>query len=928
MPLKKTTSFLIIINLLSSASMAESDSIILTRGQSSSLSSTNTVITGRSAHYTSFGREQNQYNLSWSRFSKGEHLTLCFPASWSIRSTKLSLLSFDELTRSTSDTRCKNLTFLESSGQSQLQFTTSTTQKLPQPILFDLEFSGVIAFEPAIYELDATSETEAYFYDPLLLNKIKNHVQQNDTEAPFYLPYSDTPKHRPSSLPSYGGGYDAYDPFNRKPPPVMPFPGVGSDITLSVIIPISMTMDSEPTSSPLVRVEIFSEPSAEPAVLILSHDEILTLHNAGTLINPQALLSYLLRKSQGIAGWFSLEEDLEDALNMEADDTNINERYINNLIASLHDLSITITPDNPANGSIAVNGILGAMMGDSSKQQQGITGRPDSSSNGSRQREKKSDSSESRQDINRDSGDGARQPPSQDSNELTVENSPLNIRTVLEGSDFQTYFHRRASYYLVGLYSHGQLTMEQLKKLFMYEAATKDYLLKCEITSDDLISILEQGDNTSQAKSLSVLRSLAESPDNAFFNCILTNTPSHWRDLIKQSPKDFESTEISTADQFSRNLAGIMLPYIASQSIFNALSRSGFIDQTHIIKKKLATHSLILLIVQNYDTDSDTYKEIIQKIMETIPALPIPQDFARLMGLPETLVEEEKKKKKPNDLIDSVSSEKPALKDIVATIKRYMLENGVTHETITYMEKFELFNEKSIELILKNGHLNENNLAKFMEATQKHVTAKNDAISILIQADYSGEAITALDSYLNPKTCQTLQEAGSDKASQVADEVTKLFKTFNEFLSSKQISHPKLTYKLGTFEQWDISDGVQASILQNEELVNSHGFETFIQRRAITVAENSFKVGSKIIMWDNEIDGEIADKAKEKVSIHDTHYQAFTGDDTVTSLTVAVKTMIKDKAKRLLKNKIRQKEKIDQGRESWCEWCMRIFLGE
>lgn len=512
------------------------DYLVLARDQHFGAFSMNSFITRPAETRSSrLPESKDKYNLVWTHIPRGGALSVCFSDSWSISSTEIALFSEDENQESEPDKHCKTLVFLETSGMTRLQLA-ATAAKLPPPVLRNLNFKGVIAFEPRIESKHGALPLTSY-----ALQNIVIHVRQNETSNAFTMSGGDTDRsHALPSTYSYGGG-NTLDSFDQKRPPALPFPGAGSEMTLSLILPENSTY--RPESGLLIHVEILSH-SDGPIVLTLTHDEALILQEAGILTKPSILLSYFQKRSFGLRNWFNQREVLEDVLNAEAEetDTNIYESYINNLIASLNELSVTITPDDPHIGSVPVDGIIGAMMGEqSAKEGSTASGKKqDTASSSGLSRRPTGSEGKSPPLPERAEDEGEKDPPEDHKKEEEVTDQQLlDIRQILGRCRFDQYFNLRPDYVMAGLFAYGQLTVEQLQQLSEYDPSSDMYNVKVSLSSDDLISILEEGNETVRAASLSVLRWLDRKDKTQLYHGVLSYAPKQWQSRIAKEPEKF-----------------------------------------------------------------------------------------------------------------------------------------------------------------------------------------------------------------------------------------------------------------------------------------------------------------------------------------------------------------------------------------------------
>lgn len=898
------------------------DLLVLARDQQAGAFSLNSLII-RHVEYRPFRfpENMNKYNLVWTHIPEGGALTLCFPDLWTISTTEMTLLSEDESQESESDKHCKRLVFLETSGMTQLQIAITASKLLPPPVFHNLDFKGVIAFEPWGVNVPYALPLNSY-----ALRNIVVHLQKNKTGNAVSIPGCDTDSSPALVSASCYGCVDKFDFFDQKRPPAIPLPGPGSEMTLTLVLPESSACS--PNSGALIHVEILS-PFNEPITLTLTHDEALKLREADILTKPSALLSYLQRRSNGLRHWFNQREVLEDVLNAEAQETDsdIHERYINNLIASLDMLSVTITPDDPLNGSMPVGGIIGAMMGDKSGKQGDSARDGNQGTSPLSLRRRPTGSAEkpaTPPERARKEGEGEDEPERQFKEQEATERPILDIRRILSQCHFDQYFSLQPDYVLAGLYIYGQLTLEQLHRLLAYDPIANIYSLESALSGDDLISVLEEGDNASRAASMSVLRWLNREQQTSLYHGTVSYAPEEWREAIKKAP---DTPMEAFRNQPSRMLAHMLLPHTRNMRLYNQLARLGYIPEMPLKSPVTGAYPLMLLIVKNANADTATHSQILSDLTILLPNSLIPADHLQpqegYTGMGDS------KDDDLTSLTDTGTSNSSSinLEDKRSIIKALLEGDGVSSDTLDAISRFQLLDESRVNQILDVDVDVKKRLKELLILTQECQNNYNKTQLALSTWGYSEQAIKALDQFLDWQVCDKFAKAFDDNADEVAPTLTNMLRSFNIHLKMRHIKFPQLVGELRTDEQWQAYDTERASIQQSQELIEHKELNSYVLRLAEQLAENNFRASRRNILWDFSFDVEISKVAKRKLNIHDQAFDLLTGETSLTTLTTAIKTLVKHRAEQFLKQKIEQQRRIDEGREGWCEWIMRIILG-
>ena len=261
-------------------------------------------------------------------------------------------------------------------------------------------------------------------------------------------------------------------------------------------------------------------------------------------------------------------------------------------------------------------------------------------------------------------------------------------------------------------------------------------------------------------------------------------------------------------------------------------------------------------------------------------------------------------------------------------IKAFLSEREITQDTLNAIEKFELLDDHRADLILKDGCVEEDRIKELLQQVTQCQSNYDKAHQALMQFGYSQQAITLLDNkkYLNQKACTQLAKAFDQEASQVASQLTTTLRIFNTFLSMNEIKYPPLIDELKTYDDWKISDTEQAHLEQYRELIAQKGLERFVNSLTETLVDENFKAGRQSIQWNMALDDEIADMARRSQDAHDYHLEFLTGDNTQSTLSTAMKEVVKQRAPALLEKKIKRQQRINKGEEGWCEWIMRILF--
>ena len=457
----------------------------------------------------------------------------------------------------------------------------------------------------------------------------------------------------------------------------------------------------------------------------LTKDAVGKLLASDSLTSPSRLLRYLQRRHYQIGHWFSLRNNLEDSLTYNKVETSTSGlNHIRNLLSELESLSISITPDEPENGHISVQGILSAPIGGEQNQGKGTqsssaSGASLSSSSPSHQG--KGDSHN--QNNDRDQKDNSPPPPNPSftSTSDTPGFSELNIQEVLEKSGFNEVFREHVQYFVLGLYSYGQLDYRQLYPLFLSAYVPRHY-----VASTGLVNTLARRGNRNRAEALSVILWLAKDLDTQLYDNIINNTPVQWRKEIQKTPLNTPDRAFDKRDQLSRFLAQLILRYVDSPSLFNALRRANILSACGL----RSDYPAIVLIQDVYEEDQTRYSSIIEtieQISDVAPSLPSP--FEDLLNSPVTeevtaqntledseqavpqlgqtvaekrenegAAENEPLAKKPvMDVMERVVAVK---KQYVNSMVKILLDNGLPAETLRLFLESDSLNTATVERLL------------------------------------------------------------------------------------------------------------------------------------------------------------------------------------------------------------------------------------
>ena len=859
--------------------MAFASSVIHQRSPEPDGSFTSIAITGSPVKHHSYHTEA--VNLIWSGVLQGGSLQACMPFPWTIPAGVTEVQGSDEDPSSTSGRFCKRLFFLMESGFAHLEPAFGRVAVTETEVsLSKADFQGIIAVE------QVTHKAPENLYHPIIT------LMENDTGYTHSLPGSKVPLIQSGLF--YGG--EAYPPYDRKKPPVVPFRGPGSEITLMLVTNAAPWSTSENRGC---RVEMLSA-SGETSVLNLPLYEIQQLNDFGVLTNPSRFVGYLRQRGNRLNSWFDVRNTLEQVLDRQdgTTDPDFYEAYIGNLIAELDELEVMITPDQPVNGGIPVSGIWGAMINGDTTSESDLQPAANQQSAGQNELRQRRSTQQSRE--NSDSpGDGNEAPDPSDHSAIVMaaETEQLDIRNILHQCDFSRQFSQQPDHYLAGLFGYGQLTFEQLCALFHYNPTSHSLGLQEAITSEALIDMLEQGDNYHRARTLSVLHEIDD--DTPVTNGVVNFAPGIWKSTIQAKPVMLLESDSAPSAQRGRQLLLALLDN-TSPALFNRLARGGFIRTQWLHQSPVSRYPLILLTLENHGCSR--LEEIIEIVSGINPGL------GSSLGNPSPDNSPEYSAVSENQLSSPVAGlsldEKKA-----RLIKELIIHHHIDDKTVKALSTAGLLNEEEIAKVFNNEDniIPEQRICLLHELHRRtHILSNAERAELALKAfGYSEMAIQALkaNNYLNPHSCRSLAQsfdAAADPASaSAALQCVPLIRRYNRFLGTQNISFPSLYARMRTPEGWEQWNEEHWQ-LQDMILLNHKKLNNYVRLLADSLYEQSLSKGANEIVWTTKDTIEVWDRIKGLGNTHVQHFELFTGERIESTLFDAVKAGAIKQAKALL----------------------------
>ena len=841
---------------------------------------------------------KKEYEFVWSRVTEGMHLKACLPEPWSLATESQGVEVMASTLNESEGSDCKLLCFHSVQGSSRLKTKTADVQNhLFQPTFPGSDFTGVIALKPVT---ERNSKIQGY--------SITSDVKPQNETGQLPLPYDHSDP--PLLFGSSSGHMGLDDPFDDRKPPFLFSPLAGSELVISPVF-------TPQNQHSFIRITILLL-SGESFTSTLSGDEALALKKVKALTNPFQLLSYLRRRHHWLSSWFSQRVDLEGALE-NSDEAN--ERYIQNLIDSLNDMKVMITSDQ----SIPVSGILNAMINGNPEN----TGNSqEASGNGLRHR-KTGGASNNRnpagngesgnaEGVNGGGGDG--QHPDQAVKKTEGESgSGLDIRSILNQSQFSKLFNTVPDFVLSSLYAYGQLTAEQLAELLM---AFSEDDLSSSLRSDDLIEKLEQRNDEDKAISLSVLHHIAKTVGennnlHLIHQLILAKTPSAWRDVVRKKP---EIPNDNIPEEVTRHLAKL-LGFNGEKrvNLYNNMARKGYIPSEIYSSRLFRPYPVALFIIHHHKLDKSVSGAVLEYIQDSALDLDVERRLTELLyGTKEQEVTEHTTELPTQT---EATGQNQGLKEKSGAIIHFLIQEGIKRDTLSILNDSGLLDENRINKICidDSSTINKNEINKLIN----DLVSYTQSMEALKQLGYSESAIEALknNGNLHIDNRKLLAQAFDDTAAEAtAEELSRKLKIFNLFLRLKNIEHPELVDRLRTNDEWLKRDREQAAFNQHREIVQRYGLESFVNSMAQAAI-----AGSPFDEFDISV--RVNRAIKTYATPYDHQYERLTGENLHLSITTAIKYMIEFRVKEIIKQKAERQKKIDEGRESWCEWLTRMIFG-
>ena len=877
--------------ILSAHTVASTVSIIVTREmqQDNSILTTTRAIEGQQMDLL-----WHQLSIIWSGLEPSGSFDLCFDSSWDLKPNGQLLETNNQFlkTNNVGHSYCKSLMVLEAQGEARLSLDVGIQNLKPDAISSSF-FLGTVA-------LKGEPEPQTSSEDNSLPGSFSG-VQQSLKP--------------PSHLDIDPGSYLS-DPLDlNKKPSKFSLPDLDFSITLLPFVPYFTSDDSSVTL-------IIETDDGTISKYTLTHDEINTLSSAGKLLDSRALLAYLRSRSSALRYFREIWAQLHQALNANYEDDDlqgVQEKLISNLIAEANSIYIHTSPDTTGQ-IVSVPNILGAMQFPSGAQKGKGGSNVDQDTSGDQEKaDHRGGSDQTTPDsskLDRSSGDGGDEDSSQSTDDNGVTNK-LDIRRILKQSGFSQHFIGREQEVIAGLYGFGQLTDSDLSGFRGLSAPPP--------VADDIIEILNYGDIQHRIRSLAVIRHLAKKSNRVFATSVLTHTPKVFKAKVSEEPQLFLSRELPQKIQRNRYLALILMA-TTEQGFYNRLQKKHLYN---IQCLSASPYKLPLLGLLGYylTLDFQQYQALLRHIQSTATHINLSDGLLRYFKIDsaESFIDQEESP------VASLPKLSPSQRPVTEQERRrtaitLLTEKGINQETLNLFQTLNLLDKSCLDDLLSN---NEDTITERVSTMSSqanyHVTQLEIAREALRQLNYSDEAIKCLEKNGNLKTgnCELLAKGMNlETAKANVQKYDECLVRFNAVLKSQGLKFP-IHNGLKTTDEWENLDKLK----QRQDEVKERRLDTLVSVLAEIAVEESFKEGSRSLIWKHEWNEEICQVVRKRLDQNDDHYDSVTGTCTQTSFEETVKKLVKFQAQKTLNKRWERQERINSGLESWCEYFMRILFG-
>lgn len=819
--------------------------------------------------------------LTWSGVQSDGQVTICLPVQWDLF-TDSGLGKLQEDRASLVNTNCKTLVFNTSDGQALIESHSPIRLKQDSKLFFSSRFQGTVALNG----FQLKSEKNAYYSLP----------SGEEAEGEF-------------ALSSGGGAGGAFDPFDFKKKSFGHGFLSGSEFHF-VLLPFGLGQFA--SAKNVVTIEIRTD-EGEVVSYTLSNQEVEALKKAGTLLNAHQLLGYLNRRNKALKGWWGLEDELQRILSRAQDESDATDEqsYIRNLIKEAEDFGIRLSTER--SDTISVPGIIQAVM-DSSSGESGLRQRSGQSSKASAEQTGPFSNKDRGQRSARQFDDNPK-PPSvtSDNDYLGIEN--LDLRQILERSTFKDSCSNNTQIFIAGLYAFGQITFEEMRSLSRFNVLT-DY--------DSLIDLLSEKQNQEKIRTLSVIRFLELDMypgGTTLSHGISTNTPEVWKEKVKTTPELIESSALDEADRLNRYLA-FSFRSITHIRTYNDLARKNII-QRESLKRCSDNLPLLSVLVELYSQPVDKYSSSVSAVQTTGININIIPKLMSLLSLP--FATEEFYQCIPSDIVETENELNG--ENIKTKVNKILEGKGFNDYTLAALE----LDDQARKKIVQHADRNENYqldeyLKDLSNKVQNNLTLMATAHEALVLFGYSNAAIKMLvnEGYLNLERAVFFAASfDSEKAGAVTQKVEQCLISFNAVLKLKRVDFPELKGGIKTNEQWCTED----QLVQAQEEVRQRSMEAMSTRQATAIADDSFNHKVRNIVWPTEMDSELTEMVKQKISPSNGYIYLPTEDEMLLGVVNALKLVINNEARSRLNKLWKRQRRIDSGEESFCEKVMRWIFG-
>ena len=262
---------------------------------------------------------------------------------------------------------------------------------------------------------------------------------------------------------------------------------------------------------------------------------------------------------------------------------------------------------------------------------------------------------------------------------------------------------------------------------------------------------------------------------------------------------------------------------------------------------------------------------------------------------------------------------------------KLLKESGINDNTINELNRFNLLSIDVLKLINPEGSSLLVERVKGLLSRLNTITMQESLTEQALGGlGYSEEAIRKLidDRQINQKDREAFAKAfDTDKVGAIVGEVQNIVNRYNRYLESHNYRFPEELQNIRTLDEWRDVDNNMAEDLQGKQSIQDHGLGRFIEIMAAELADRSFRQQVQHVIWETDDTIDIEYRINSALHQHDRHYDQLTGESTGMNLMSAVKKEINRQAEKLISEKMKKKHYIDSGKETWCEYLMRIFFG-